>query len=221
MKISDQTIHLIDFECNTRTGVVEYGVASLRGGEMVAAHTRLCRGRAPIDERDRRWHGIGEADVHAQPPLEHDWELFKSLRESGPFGAHHALVEDTLLRQVWPYPGMGPDYRGGEGSTPEWGPWIDTRRLYEHHFPGLESYQLMDLVRLFRLEDTVSAWACAHCPEGRRKHHCALHDALASAALLAHIAALPGFERTDLSWLLRHSAPSRRERDRYQQGELL
>ena len=40
---TDQLIHFVDFEGSTVSGVLEYGVVSLRGGEIVAARGRLCR----------------------------------------------------------------------------------------------------------------------------------------------------------------------------------
>lgn len=220
VSFSNQTIHLVDFEGNTRTGVVEYGVVTLLRGGISAVYTRFCRGRAAIAAVDRQWHGIREEQVREAPSLESDWDLFSALRRNGPFGAHHAQVEDTLLRQVWPSPGLVPSFGHQRDPVPEWGPWIDTRRIYEYLFPDLESHQLMDLVRCFHLETTLESWVQMHCPEGRRKHHCALHDALASAVLLTQVPALPGFEAVDISWLLRHSASSQRVRDHFRQSEL-
>jgi hypothetical protein len=78
----------------------------------------------------------------------------------------------------------------------------------------------MDLIRVFRLEEDLKALANEHCPEGRRRHHCALHDALASAVLLLQIFRLPGYETVDLWWLLFNSAPSRDRQEEWSQGEL-
>jgi len=213
-------IHILDFEGNTRTGVVEYGVAVLRDHAILETHTRFCRGHAPIDERDSRLHGIrNEAVAHAEP-LSKDWLLFSGFRRVGVMGAHHAVIEDTLLRQVWPYPGMVPDFMKGEGVISDWGPWVDTRRFYEFLFPDLESYQLMDLIRTFHLEDELETLAGRHCPEKRRRPHCALFDALASALLIMQISRIPGYENMDLWWLLFNSVSSIREQEYWSQGEL-
>lgn len=182
--------------------------------------TRLCSGEGPIDPRDTRLHGICNQDLTGAEPLEKDWLFFTGCRRTGPLGAHHALIEDTLLRGVWPYPGPVPDFLNDAETQQEWGPWVDTRRIYEYLFPDLESYQLMDLIRTFRLESILAGLAEQHCPKGRRKHHCALHDALASALLIMQIYRLPGYETVDLWWLLYHSASSDHAREDWSQGEL-
>ena len=45
-------VHVIDFEGSARTGVVEFGVATLLGGEVVAAATALHAPRAPVPAID-------------------------------------------------------------------------------------------------------------------------------------------------------------------------
>ncbi len=216
----DGPIHILDFEGNSRTGIVEYGVATLLHGSVVGTKTRFCRGKAEIPPEDSRLHGIVDADTLGAAPVDEDWALFSGLRRTGPFCAHHAFVEDRLLREVWPYPGRVPDFMNDGSTTEEWRPWIDTRRLYEYLFPDLSSHQLMDLVRIFHLEPALDGLAREYCPDGRRRHHCALHDALASALLVIQIPEFPGFERIDLWWLLFNSAPSREQRESWSQREL-
>ncbi len=213
-------LHILDFEGNTRCGIVEYGVVTLVAGRIVDVQTRLCRGDGPIDPVDSRLHGIRNRDLLDHEPVESDWLFFSGLRRTGPLGAHHAPVEDSLIRKVWPYPGPVPDFLNGGEMLNDWGPWIDTRRLYAHLFPDLDSHQLMDLVRLFHLEEELSGLAGEYCPETRRKHHCALHDALASALLLKQVYRLPGYETVDLWWLLFNSAAKRSTREDWLQGEL-
>ena len=45
-------IFAVDFEGSAKIGVVEYGVAEIRGGEIVCAHTRICAPKAKISARD-------------------------------------------------------------------------------------------------------------------------------------------------------------------------
>lgn len=213
-------LHILDFEGNTRIGVLEYGIVTLVGKNILDVTTRLCRGEGRVAPADTRLHGIRNQDLSDVDPLEKDWLYFSGCRRTGLFGAHHALIEDTLLRQVWPYPGPVPDFLN-EGETQEdWGPWVDTRRLYEYLFPDLESYQLTDLIRTFRLETSLAGLVERHCPPGRRKPHCALYDALASALLVLQIYELPGYETVDLWWLAYHSASSHKTREDWSQGEL-
>lgn len=213
-------IHVMDFEGNTRTGIVEYGIVTLHEGKIVDTETRLCRARGPIDPIDSRLHGIRNSDTEGLPPVEDEWLLFSGCRRTGPFCAHHAQVEDGMLRQVWPYPGRVPDFLNDGGQVETWGPWIDTRVLYHYLFPDLESHQLMDLVCIFRLEDTVKRLAERTCPEKRQRHHCALHDALASAVLLLQIPEFPGYGQVDTWWYVFNSARSQAQRDAWMQGEL-
>ncbi len=221
MNWNHRPIHIIDFEGCRRTGILEYGVVVMMEGQIMETATRLCGPSASIDPRDSQLHGIRDADVTGKDPFEVDWILFSGYRRTGPLCAHHAQVEDQLLRQVWPFPGNVPDFLNGDGAqAQEWGPWMDTRRLYEHLFPELESYQLMELIRIFHLSNNLEELAARYCPETRRRPHCALFDALASALLLKQIPEFPGYEQIDLWWFLYNSAPSRQARADWAQGEL-
>lgn len=90
----------------------------------------------------------------------------------------------------------------------DWGPWIDTRALYAAIYPDLKSHSLGELIRTFALTEPLAQLAAEHCPAPRRKAHCALYDALASALLLLHLGTEDGFEHLTLQWLLEHSAAS-------------
>jgi DNA polymerase-3 subunit epsilon len=87
----------------------------------------------------------------------------------------------------------------------DWGPWLDTRRIYEKLYPALPSYQLMELVRAFALENELSALTAAHCPAQRRRPHCALFDALAAVLLLSRLTHEPALAHASLPWLLMQS----------------
>jgi DNA polymerase-3 subunit epsilon len=209
------TIHMLDFEGGRRSGVLEYGVATLSGGVVAATHTRLCAPSGPVDPAEAAVHGLREADTKDAAPFATDHELFAALRQSGPLAAHHAPVERALLRRAWPVPSAAPDFSAPDPASArrvaDWGPWIDTRRLYERLRPGQPGYQLMELVRAGMLENELAALAAAHCPPRRRRPHCALFDALAAALLLAALARLPGMETASLAWLLAQSAPPSEE----------
>ncbi len=216
-------IHVIDFEGSRHSGVVEYGVATLAGGNILATHTRLCAASGPVDPSESSVHGLREQDIRHAVPFSADFPLFAALRQAGPLAAHHAPVERGLLRRVWPVPSPVPDFVAPDPAAAprlsDWGPWIDTRRLYENLRPGCPSYQLLDLVRAFSLEAELAALAAQHCPARRRQPHCALYDALAAALLLAALARQPHFAAFSLSWLLAQSAPPEAA-DRLRQGAL-
>jgi len=213
-------IHVLDFEGSRQSGIVEYGLVTLRAGRIEGTETRLCRATGTISDGDRLQHGISEAAVAGSEPFEADWELFAGLRESGPFCAHHAAVEDGLLRAVWAYGRRSPDFSEEGLLTSGWGPWLDTLPLYRRVYPNLESYKLGDLVTLFELEGELESLADLHCPVRRARYHCALYDALASALLLKRLLELPELEAVSLRWLLQQSASSEAGREAMGQGEL-
>ena len=79
-------IHILDFEGNGRSGVVEFGVATVFGGEVVAARTEFCRPQGRIPRREVELHGItNQAVAHAQP-LKSYWEYFADFETKWTFG---------------------------------------------------------------------------------------------------------------------------------------
>ncbi len=202
------TIHVLDFEGSRHSGVVEYGVVTLVGGQVQAVHTRLCAAAGSLDPAEAAVHGLRDSDLAGAAPFSADLARFASLRQTGPLAAHHAPVERSLLRRTWPVPPASPDYSASDPAAArrvaDWGPWIDTRRLYEQLQPGRSNYQLMELVRDFALSTELAALATLHCPPGRNRPHCALYDALAAGLLLVR---LPEYASASLPWLLAQSAP--------------
>jgi len=217
----DQLIHFVDFEGSVPSGILEYGVVSLQGGEITAARGRLCRATGRVQPEDAAVHGLDAAAVADQAPFAEDFEVFASLRESGPLAAHFAGAENTLLKAVWPYARRAPDFSRTDGAeTAEWGPWIDTGRLYpQARGPGGPA-RLAELIAAEGLQQKLDLLAAGLCPPERRRYHAALYDALAGALLLGRLGGLPGWGERSLSWLIEHSTfdPARREKIR--QGEL-
>ena len=210
-------INMIDFEGNRSCGIVEFGVASLLRGEVTSTRSRLCRAQGEISSADYRLHGIRSQDTEAMEPFDIEWEYFRNLRRSGPLGAHYAIIENKLLKMVWPYPPNSPDFLNTGEEVADWGLWVDTCALYSRLFPRFESHNLRDLITTFHLQQCLDSLASIHCSRARSKYHCALYDALASAALLMHLSKFPGFEDITIEWLLTHSSP-RGEREA--QGKL-
>ena len=204
-KIPD--IHFIDFEGSTRTGVVEFGITTLRMGRLETTHTRLCGARATLFSREIEVHGITNNAVEGCEPMENSWELFRSLRENGLFAAHNHVVENTLINQVWPHGGIFPSF-GDEVDASGWGPWIDTRWLVPNLFRDVASCGLMDLVAQFDLIEPLDHHTCAFCPTDRCQPHCALYAAIASAVLFRHISHMEAFETFGINDWLAHSRPS-------------
>src|ERR1017187_7293281 len=186
-----QPIFFVDFEGSRATGILEFGVAEVLGGKIVSASTRLCRPPGRVRDEDAAIHGLREEALAAHAPFADDWEYFAGLRERGPLAAHYAGVENALLKSVWPYPRNSPDFARPGERVIDWGPWIDTARLYAQFYPQLDSGKLEAHVAACGLQPELDALAAAHCPPGRRRYHAALYDALAGALLLAVLARDP------------------------------
>ena len=218
---TEQLIHFVDFEGSLVAGVLEYGVVTLRGTEIVAMHTRLCRPRGRVSPEDTALHGLREATLAACAPLADDWELFAGLRETGPLAAHFAGAENSLLKSVWPYPRPSPDFaRGGVATAADWGPWLDTGRLYPQFFPALSSAKLAELVAACGLQAALDSQAAAHCPPARRRYHAAPYDALAGALLLATLAREPAIAAMSAGQLMVLSTLDGEKRDALAQREM-
>lgn len=210
----------MDFEGSRQSGIVEYGVVTLEGREISATYGRLCAPTGTISDRDRLQHGISELSTIGAAPFEAEWAFFADLREAGPFCAHNAAVEDGLLRNVWPYPRTSPDFSKPDENLASWGPWLDTLYLYRRVYPQLQSHKLEALIETFELVAALDEQAKLYCPDKRRRYHCALYDALASALLLRRLFEEPEFADWSLVWLFQHSASTEAGRDSIQQQSL-
>lgn len=217
---ADHPIHFIDFEGNGTSGIIEFGVVTLRGGEIVETRTRLCSAIGRVKAEDTAIHGLAESELRAFAPFRDEWEYFASLRERGPLAAHFAQAENYLLKTVWSYPRTSPDFARPGRSTTEWGAWIDTGRLYPQFFPQLGDGKLEQLVTACGLQPELDALAADHCPADRRMYHAALYDALAGALLLQAFLRRPECAEATLPWLLQMSTVDGAKRDALQQGDL-
>lgn len=214
-------VHVIDFEGNRQSGVVEYGVATVKGIRITECYSRICAPIGTIADRDRRQHGISESLAGRQPAFDTEWALFSGLRERGPFCAHNVSVEAGLLEAVWPCPRRSPNFAEPGLLEADWGPWLDTLQLYRHVYPGLESYKLEDLVRLFGLQEALEGQAAVFCPRGRQRYHAALYDALASALLYIRLKEEAELASVSLRWLIMQSAASVNKRQAFEQQQFL
>ncbi|MEO6996064.1 MAG: 3'-5' exonuclease [Lacunisphaera sp.] len=213
-------IHFIDFEGNGTSGIIEFGVVTLRDGEIAETRTRLCAAMGRVKAEDTAIHGLAENELRSFAPFRDEWEYFASLRESGPLAAHFAQAENYLLKTVWAYPRTSPDFARPSRTTTEWGAWIDTGRLYPQFFPQLGEGKLEQLVTACGLQAELDALATEHCPTDRRKYHAALYDALAGALLLQAFLRRPECAEATLPWLLQMSTVDGTKRDALQQGDL-
>ncbi len=220
MHWADTPIHFIDFEGNRTSGIVEFGVVTLHGGEIAGTRTRLCAALGRVSADDTAVHGLRAAELQAAAPFKDEWDYFAGLRASGPLAAHFAHVENHLLKSVWAYPRTAADFARAGRTLNEWGPWIDTGRLWPQFYPQLGDGKLEELVAACGLQAELDRSAAEHCPAGRRRYHAALYDALGGALLLREFLRRPEFAGATIPWLLRMSTLDGGKRDALQQGDL-
>lgn len=217
---TEQPIFFVDFEGNRASGILEYGVVTLLRGKVVACQTRLCRPIGTVQPEDTAVHGLTGEILASHRAFVDYWEFFADLRERGPLAAHYAGVENALLKSVWPYPRNSPDFaRPGERLI-DWGPWIDSARIYGQLYPDLESGSLSALVAACGLQPELDQLALTHCPPERRRYHAALYDALAGALLLGSLARDESLAALTTMHLLALSTLDGEKRDALQQRTL-
>jgi DNA polymerase III epsilon subunit-like protein len=217
---TEHPIYFLDFEGNQASGILEYGVVTLRGSVITEARTRFCAPIGGVRMEDTAVHGLRAEELTGAAPFSDDWEYFAGLRELGPFAAHYAGTENALLKSVWPYPRRSPDFvRAGE-RTVDWGPWIDSARIYAQLYPQIASGQLEAVVGACGIQSELDGLATRHCPPTRSRYHAALYDALAGAVLLAALAREPQCARLSLGQLLALSTLDPVKREAMSQGEL-
>jgi DNA polymerase III epsilon subunit-like protein len=222
MRWTQLPIHVIDFEGSIASGILEYGVVTLRGGLVVETQTRICRATGQVRAEDEALHGLSAEAVEMAAPFADEFARFAVLRTSGPFAAHYAQAENSLIKSVWPYTRASPDFARPElgTSVTEWGPWIDTGRVYTELFTQLRTGRLTDLVQIFGLQTELDALASEHCPLERRRYHAALYDALGAALLLLSLGSHPEFSQMTVPWLLQMSTANPAKREALRQDEL-
>jgi len=211
MDWKDVKIHVLDFEGTARSGIVEYGVATLLGGRIVSTATRLCSVREPIPLEESEVHGIFAEDVEGKAPIEADWIFFQHLRKTGLMGSHHAPAEIGMISSVWPFPGSVPDFSlESRPQINDWGPWVDTCKIAREWFPREHKHSLGFLIERFELSDRVEADAKKFCPKTRSRFHCALYDAIAAAHLLVNMCEHPAFSKSSILDLVKSSTTPQR-----------
>ena len=220
MSWTKQPIFFVDFEGSRASGILEFGVVEILDGKIVGAQTRLCRPIGKIRAEDTAVHGLTEENLKTHALFSDEWEYFAGLRERGPLAAHYAGVENGLLKSVWPYPRTSPDFARLGESVIDWGPWIDSARLYSQFYPTLESGKLESLITACGLQAELEVAASLYCPPTRSGYHAALYDALAGALLLVSLAREPRLAELSMMQLLAFSTLDGEKRDALQQRQL-
>lgn len=189
MKARDAILTVLDFES---TGAVrghadepwQIGMVELRAGRVTGhyheSYLRVSAAR-PFNPYAPGRHAELRAVLAAAPPPAELWPVWRSWLEGRPLAAHNVGTERKFLRRAAP--------------LHELGPWIDTLQLARRVRPDLAGHSLAEVCAALGLVSRVRAF----CPG--REWHDALFDAFASALVLEHGLALPGWEEVSVDAL--------------------
>ena len=125
--------------------------------------------------------GQGKARMTASTVSAITSVVWRPWLEGRPLAAHNVGTERKFLRRAAPMHQLGP--------------WIDTLKLARHVRPDLAVYSLSDVCEAMGLVARVREF----CPG--RDWHDALFDAFASALILEHCLAQPGWETVSIAAL--------------------
>lgn len=182
MKAREAILTVLDFES---TGAVrghadepwQVGMVEMRAGRVTGryheSYLRVSAAR-PFNPYAPGRHAEIRAVLAAAPPPAELWPVWRPWLEGRPLAAHNVGTERKFLQRAAP--------------LHELGPWIDTLQLARHVRPNLAGHSLAEVCAALGLVARVREF----CPG--REWHDALFDAFASALVLEHGLALPGWE---------------------------
>lgn len=181
MKAREAILTVLDFES---TGAVrghadepwQVGMVEMRGGRVTSrCHESWLRVAAdrPFNPYAPGRHAEIRGRLAAAPAMAELWPTWRPWLEGRALAAHNIGTERKFLRRAAPMHVMGP--------------WIDTLRLARHARPDLEGHSLSEVCEAMGLVVRTREF----CPG--RDWHDALFDAFASALVLEHCLALPGW----------------------------
>ncbi len=201
-------IGVIDFEGSVRTGIVEYGYVTIKKSKIINSETSCCNPSKKLMAEEEKSYRLKHAALSTHAHFSDKRELFMHLHRSvDVFCAHHSTIEENFFKMHWPYPTKRQFFKSAS-----WGPWLDTRKIYENLYPSLGDFSLSHLVQTFNLDEKLRENASKYCPPERREPHCALYDALASALLINRFKDIPEVACTSLEWMLQASASGKKKR---------
>jgi len=189
MRAQEAILTVLDFETTgTVRGVPEepwqIGMVEMKEGKVTGTcyetWLRIAPGRSFNPYAPGR-HAEIRATLAAAPAMPELWPTWRPWLEGRPLVAHNVGTEKKFLRRAAPMHTLGP--------------WVDTLKLARHVLPDLESHSLSDVCEAMGVIPRLNEL----CPG--RNWHDALFDAFASALVLEHCLAQPGWESVTLDAL--------------------
>ena len=213
--MEDIPVYAIDFEGSFQTGILEYGIVGFTPREGIFfTETQLCKNKTAIPANETSCHGLCAENLASHEDFSRHLDTFLKLRQRAVFCAHNATFENRLLSNYCPIvPGA---YTVPQIPTCQWGPWLDTWFLYRKYLKK-QACTVEQLIQFCNLSEILSQLSGKFCPEGRRKFHCALFDALACALLFLNFIRSEEVIGKNLLYLLQQSSPKDLSEDLKQQ----
>ena len=189
MKARDAILTVLDFESTgSAPGHVDepwqVGMVELKAGRVTGhyheSYLRVAAGR-PFNPYAPGRHADIRHVLAAAPTVAELWPVWRSWLEGRPLAAHNVGTEKKFLQRAAPLHALGP--------------WIDTLQLARRVRPDLEGHSLAEVCEALGLAPRAREL----CPG--REWHDALFDAFASALILEHGLALPGWEEVTVEAL--------------------
>ena len=149
----------LDFEGSTNNGIREIGAI-------------LSNGTKIIDFFDFNIRNENECKNKLQYLLSNDIDLIIS---------HNIQTEKNLLKKYLPFP-----TKINRFGKFEWGPWLDTKIVYNSLYPKLKNYELKNLKELFIKSESILITK-KYCKTQKTKQHHALFDAICAFLLFKRI----------------------------------
>jgi DNA polymerase-3 subunit epsilon len=189
MKARDAILTALDFES---TGAAQglpdepwqVGMVEMREGRVTGrfheSYLRVAAGR-PFNPYAPGRHADLREVLASAPALPDLWPVWKPWLEGRPLAAHNIGTERKFLCRAAPLHRLGP--------------WVDTLRLARRVRPDLEGHSLREVAEALGIAERTRAL----CPG--RDWHDALFDAFASALILEHCLALPGWQEVSIEAL--------------------
>ena len=143
----------LDFEGSLKSGIREIGIVSFINFKITYAKEFIVNKSIDLNN------------------------IIENIPKDGFIISHNVMIEKNLIIRTFPYPTFP------KGGPLQWGPWLDTVKIYQSLYPNLPSYDLKSLVAQFLNEDGLNKMTSTYCNLAKRKQHHALFDAICTFML--------------------------------------
>jgi len=159
--LSKKVGRVIDFEGSFRTGIQQASIIDFKNFQVI--NTKEYIGS---DGRFSDW--LLENTHHCQIDY---WV------------AHNVPVEKNMVNKHTPYR----NNLNRNESTTNWGPWLDTLKVYKSLYPSINNYALNNLRKNFIDAYKIEVLANKYCKRTQKKIHHSMFDSIITFLLLERL----------------------------------